>query len=91
MQKLIKVAALAIATIATLTLGPSASTGLEHLLIHVRLSKEVPSSATSGRLLVLLSKGTGKDRLAFGMVPVDTWVAAREVSAAVPWRRRVDI
>jgi S-formylglutathione hydrolase FrmB len=89
-RKLIKVAALAIATIATLTLGSSASTGLQHLLIHVRLSKEV-HPRTSGRLLVLLSKGTGKDRLAFGMVPVDTWVAAREVSALMPGEDGVDI
>ena len=90
MRKLIHVTALAVATVATLTAGSSAFTGPRHLLIHVTLSKEV-HARTSGRLLVLLSKGTGKDRLAFGMVPVDTWVAAREVNALVPGGDGVDI
>ena len=38
----------------------------------------------SGRLLILLSKGTGRERLAFARERSDTWVAAREVKALAP-------
>src|SRR5262245_22715036 len=82
-RRLLSMAVLGVAMVVAPAERPSASTAPRHLLIHVMLSQKMPHRV-SGRLLVLMSKGTGKDRLAFGRVPAGTWVAAREVNALEP-------
>jgi len=82
-QKAIGIVALAIATVTAPGQHPSVSGGPQHLLIRVGLAEKFQRPA-SGRLLILLSKGTGKERLAFARVRSDTWVAAREVKALAP-------
>src|SRR5436190_5461113 len=54
-----------------------------HWLAHVTLARSF-KGPVSGRLLVLLAKGTGKKQLAPGLEPGDTWIAAREVDALAP-------
>ena len=54
-----------------------------HWFAHVTLSQSFKGRA-SGRMLVLLSKGTGNKQLEPGLVPGDMWIAAREVTALAP-------
>lgn len=54
-----------------------------HWLAHVTLDRSF-KGPVSGRLLVLLAKGTGKKQLAPGLEPGDVWIAAREVDVLAP-------
>src|SRR5436190_14281907 len=54
-----------------------------HWLAHVTLARSF-KEPVSGRLIVLLSKGTGKKQLAPGLEPGDMWIAAREVDGLAP-------
>ena len=83
MQKAIGIVTLAIATVTAPGQHPLVSSDPQHLLIRVGLAERFQRPA-SGRLLVLLSKGVGKERLAFARELSDTWVAAREVKALAP-------
>jgi pimeloyl-ACP methyl ester carboxylesterase len=54
-----------------------------HLFFRVTLSPEV-KGAQSGRLLIFLRPGTGKDSLDAGFMPGESWIAAREIDALKP-------
>jgi hypothetical protein len=62
----------------------SASAGIHHLLVRATLSPQMFHGAVSGRMIVLLAKGTGKQRLELGSVQQDSWIAAREVDGLTP-------
>jgi len=62
----------------------SASPAIHHLLVRATLSRQKFHGAVSGRMIVVLAKGTGKKRLELGMVQQDTWIAAREVDGLTP-------
>src|SRR5690242_12741031 len=54
-----------------------------HFFFHVTLSPEV-KAPQSGRLLIFLHPGTGKDHLDAGNIPGETWIAAREIDSLAP-------
>ena len=62
----------------------SASAGIHHLLVRATLSPQRFHSPVSGRMIVLLAKGTEKKQLELGSVEHDTWIAAREVDGLTP-------
>jgi hypothetical protein len=83
MRKLLGITAVAaVAAIGALPTAADSNRG-HHLFVRVTLSRQL-QHPVSGRLVVLLSKGTDKKRLELARVPKDTWIAAREVQALVP-------